>query len=83
MLSVDAKFCILAIGVVLFNPSLAAAPLSPPTTALASRSVATMCALSASAIRVKAIPYQVPVSQELSGRLGAVLQVVYLIFNEG
>ena len=34
-------------------------------------------------IRAKAIPYQVPVSQELSARLGAVLQVVYLIFNEG
>jgi RNA polymerase sigma-70 factor (ECF subfamily) len=34
-------------------------------------------------IRAKAIPYHVPVSQELSGRLGAVLQVVYLIFNEG
>jgi RNA polymerase sigma-70 factor (ECF subfamily) len=35
------------------------------------------------AIRGKAIPYQVPVSQELPARLGAVLQVVYLIFNEG
>jgi RNA polymerase sigma-70 factor (ECF subfamily) len=34
-------------------------------------------------IRAKAIPYQVPVSEELSGRLGAVLLVVYLIFNEG
>jgi RNA polymerase sigma-70 factor, ECF subfamily len=34
-------------------------------------------------IRAKAIPYQVPVSQELPARLGAVLQVVYLIFNEG
>src|SRR5512147_2772778 len=34
-------------------------------------------------IRDKAIPYQVPVSQELSARLGAVLQVLYLIFNEG
>jgi RNA polymerase sigma-70 factor (ECF subfamily) len=34
-------------------------------------------------IRDKAIPYQVPGSQELSARLGAVLQVVYLIFNEG
>jgi RNA polymerase sigma-70 factor, ECF subfamily len=34
-------------------------------------------------IRDKAIPYQVPVSQELSDRLGAVLLVVYLIFNEG
>src|SRR5262249_41105970 len=34
-------------------------------------------------IRGNAIPYQVPVSQELPARLGAVLQVVYLIFNEG
>jgi RNA polymerase sigma-70 factor, ECF subfamily len=34
-------------------------------------------------IRDKAIPYQVPAAQELSARLGAVLQVVYLIFNEG
>jgi RNA polymerase sigma-70 factor, ECF subfamily len=35
------------------------------------------------AIRDKAIPYQVPASQELSARLGAVLQVVYLVFNAG
>jgi RNA polymerase sigma-70 factor (ECF subfamily) len=34
-------------------------------------------------IRDKAIPYQVPGSQELPARLGAVLLVVYLIFNEG
>jgi RNA polymerase sigma-70 factor, ECF subfamily len=34
-------------------------------------------------IRDKAIPYQVPVSQELAARLGAVLQVVYLVFNAG
>jgi RNA polymerase sigma-70 factor (ECF subfamily) len=34
-------------------------------------------------IRDKAIPYQVPASKELSARLGAVLLVVYLIFNEG
>jgi RNA polymerase sigma factor (sigma-70 family) len=34
-------------------------------------------------IRDKAIHYQVPASQELSARLGAVLQVVYLVFNEG
>jgi RNA polymerase sigma-70 factor (ECF subfamily) len=34
-------------------------------------------------IRDKAIPYQVPMSQELSTRLGAVLQVVYLVFNAG
>ena len=34
-------------------------------------------------IRDKAIPYQVPVGQELAARLGAALQVVYLIFNEG
>ena len=34
-------------------------------------------------IRDKAIPYQVPASRELPARLGAVLQVVYLVFNEG
>src|SRR6201982_2334009 len=34
-------------------------------------------------IRDNAIPYQVPASRELSARLGAVLLVVYLIFNEG
>lgn len=34
-------------------------------------------------IRDKAIPYQVPGPQELPERLGAVLHVVYLIFNEG
>ncbi len=36
-----------------------------------------------STIRDKSIPYQVPGSHELSDRLGAVLLVVYLIFNEG
>jgi RNA polymerase sigma-70 factor, ECF subfamily len=34
-------------------------------------------------IRGKAIPYQVPNSQELEARLASVLQVVYLIFNQG
>ena len=34
-------------------------------------------------IRDKAIPYQVPAAQELPARLASVLQVVYLIFNEG
>ena len=34
-------------------------------------------------IRDKAIPYQVPIAAELPARLGAVLLVVYLIFNEG
>lgn len=34
-------------------------------------------------IRDNAIPYQVPGAQELAGRLGAVLQVVYLVFNAG
>src|ERR1043165_6743059 len=34
-------------------------------------------------IRETAIPYEVPSPQELPERLGAVLQVVYLVFNEG
>ena len=34
-------------------------------------------------IRDRAISYQVPASRELPARLGAVLQVVYLVFNEG
>ncbi|MGH9705654.1 MAG: RNA polymerase sigma factor [Candidatus Acidiferrales bacterium] len=34
-------------------------------------------------IRDKAIPYQVPTPQELPERLSAVLQVIYLVFNEG
>jgi RNA polymerase sigma-70 factor (ECF subfamily) len=34
-------------------------------------------------IRETPIPYEVPTPQELSQRLDAVLQVIYLIFNEG
>jgi len=34
-------------------------------------------------IREERIPYEVPTAQELPERLGAVLQVVYLVFNEG
>jgi len=34
-------------------------------------------------IRETPIPYEVPTPQELPERLGAVLQVIYLIFNEG
>lgn len=34
-------------------------------------------------IREARIPYQVPPAEELSDRLAAVLQVVYLVFNEG
>lgn len=34
-------------------------------------------------IRDKAIPYQVPLPEELPARLGPVLQVVYLVFNAG
>lgn len=34
-------------------------------------------------IREASIPYEVPAPQELSKRLEAVLQVVYLVFNEG
>ncbi len=34
-------------------------------------------------IREATIPYEVPTPQELPERLGAVLQVIYLVFNEG
>jgi RNA polymerase sigma-70 factor (ECF subfamily) len=34
-------------------------------------------------IRETAIPYEVPTPEELPERLGAVLQVIYLVFNEG
>jgi len=34
-------------------------------------------------IREERIPYEVPTPQELPERLGAVLQVIYLVFNEG
>jgi RNA polymerase sigma-70 factor (ECF subfamily) len=34
-------------------------------------------------IRETPIPYEVPARQELPQRLGAVLQVIYLVFNEG
>jgi RNA polymerase sigma-70 factor (ECF subfamily) len=34
-------------------------------------------------IREERIPYEVPAPQELPERLGAVLQVIYLVFNEG
>lgn len=34
-------------------------------------------------IRTAGIPYEVPGSEDLPGRLGVVLQVIYLVFNEG
>src|SRR6202040_518842 len=61
----------------LTTEEIARAFLVPPAT-LAQRIVRAKAV-----IRDKAIPYQVPASQELPTRLGAVLQVVYLVFNEG
>jgi RNA polymerase sigma-70 factor, ECF subfamily len=36
-----------------------------------------------SKIRAAAVPYRVPVAEELPGRLAGVMRVIYLIFNEG
>lgn len=61
----------------LTTEEIARAFLVPPPT-LAQRIVRAKALISA-----RAIPYQVPGAAELAGRLGSVLQVVYLIFNEG
>lgn len=34
-------------------------------------------------IRDERLPYEVPSAAELPARLGSVLQVIYLVFNEG
>jgi RNA polymerase sigma-70 factor, ECF subfamily len=50
---------------------------------IAPRTLAQRIVRAKATIRDSRIPYQVPTPQELPERLGAVLQVIYLVFNEG
>ena len=50
---------------------------------ITSRTLAQRIVRAKAKIRETPIPYEVPTPQELPERLGAVLQVVYLVFNEG
>jgi RNA polymerase sigma-70 factor (ECF subfamily) len=61
----------------LTTEEIAKAFLIPPST-LAQRIVRAK-----TKIRETPIPYEVPAPQELPERMGAVLQVIYLVFNEG
>lgn len=50
---------------------------------IAPRTLAQRIVRAKASIRDKGIPYQVPSPQDLPERLSAVLQVIYLVFNEG
>jgi len=77
-LSVDARVALTLKAVAGMSTEEIARAFLVPTTTMAARITRAKKALTAAQV-----PFAVPVGDELSARLGSVLEVVYLVFNEG
>lgn len=77
-LSVDARVALTLKAVAGMSTEEIARAFLVPTTTMAARITRAKKALTAAQV-----PFTVPVGDELSARLGSVLEVVYLVFNEG